>query len=83
MLGRDSAGARIRVVSGGKVAGEFEGKVGMNMYQVDVRKGEQVVQIVAKDGKVLGEGKGKVGVTDRLEDVGGICTFNYKVVEIV
>ncbi|KAK4034688.1 glycoside hydrolase [Parachaetomium inaequale] len=83
MLGRETAGVKVRVVSGGKVVGEFEGKPGMNMYQVDARKGEQTVQVVAGDGKVLGEGKGKVGVTDRLEDVGGICTFNYQVVEIV
>jgi glucan endo-1,3-alpha-glucosidase len=82
MLGEESRGVSIRVLSGGSVVGEFEGKVGMNMHQVDVKKGEQVVQLVGEDGKVIGEGKGKMAVTDRMQDVGGICNFNYQVVKI-
>jgi glucan endo-1,3-alpha-glucosidase len=65
------------------VVGEFEGRAGMNVYQADAGKGEQVVQIVTGDGKVIGEGKGAVGVTDRIDDLGGICNYNYQVVEIV
>ncbi|KAH6845628.1 glycoside hydrolase [Chaetomium sp. MPI-CAGE-AT-0009] len=82
LLGRESQGVRIRILSGGSVVGEFDGKVGMNMHQVDVKKGDQVVQLVARDGKVIGEGKGKMPVTDRIQDVGGICNFNYQVVKI-
>ena len=83
LLAEGSEGTRVRVVSGGRGVGEFEGRVGMNMWQVGWRLGEQVVQVLAADGTVIGEGKGKMAVTDRLEDLGGICNFNYQVVEIV
>jgi hypothetical protein len=82
MLGKGSEGVRIRVLSGGNVVDEFEGQAGMNMHQVGVKKGEQVVQLVGKDGKVIGEGKGKMAVTDQKQDIGGICNFNYQVVKI-
>ncbi|KAK3299456.1 glycoside hydrolase [Chaetomium fimeti] len=82
MLGKESEGVKIRVLSGGSVVDEFDGKVGMNMHQVDVKKGEQVVQLVAGDGKVIAEGRGKKSVTDQMQDVGGICNFNYQVVKI-
>jgi D-alanine-D-alanine ligase-like ATP-grasp enzyme len=82
MLGKESEGVKIRVLSGGSVVDEFEGKAGMNMHQVGVKKGEQVVQLVGKDGKVIGEGKGKMAVTDQKQDIGGICNFNYQVVKI-
>ena len=83
LLAEGSEGTRVRVVSGGKVVKEFEGSVGMNMWQVGWGLGEQVVQVLAADGRVIGEGKGKMAVTDRLDDLGGICNFNYQVVEIV
>ncbi|KAK4120665.1 glycoside hydrolase family 71 protein [Parathielavia appendiculata] len=82
LLGRESRGWRVRVWSSGRVVGEFEGQPGMNMYQAEAGKGEQMVQVVADDGRVVGEGKGAVGVTDRIEQLGGICNFNYQVVEI-
>jgi glucan endo-1,3-alpha-glucosidase len=83
VLGRESQGVKVRVWSGGQMVGEFEGLPGMNVYQVEVGKGEQVVQVVAGDGRVVGEGRGAVGVTDRIEDLGGICNYNYQVVDIV
>ncbi|KAG7284815.1 hypothetical protein NEMBOFW57_009430 [Staphylotrichum longicolle] len=83
VLGSGQAEARIRVWSGGVVRAEFEGKIGMNVHQVAVEKGEQVVQLVAADGRVIGEGRGSKGITDRIEDIGGICNYNYQVVEIV
>ena len=84
MLGEKTVGNRvkIRVSSGGSVAGEFDGKTGMNVHQVEARKGEQMVQVVAESGTVLAESKGKVWVTDNIGDIGGICNFNYQVVEI-
>lgn len=83
VLGSGQEGVRIRFWSGGVVRAEFEGKIGMNVHQVSVEKGEQVVQLVAADGRVIGEGRGSKGVTDRIEDIGGICNYNYQVVEIV
>ena len=83
MLGRDSQGVRIRVWGGGNVLGEFDGKPGMNVYQVEARTGEQAVQVVASDGTFMGEGIGSGWITNSIGDIGGICNFNYQAVEIV
>jgi len=69
------------VWSGGREMAEFIAKEGMNTYQPPIRKGEQKVEILI-DGKVVAQGTGKIGVTDQVADLGGVCTFNYQVVEI-
>ncbi|KAK3904439.1 glycoside hydrolase [Staphylotrichum tortipilum] len=81
-VGKGVQGARVGVYSGGRQVAVFLAMEGMNSYEVPIRKGEQRVEVVI-DGKVVAEGKGKMGVTDRVADLGGVCTFNYQVAEIV
>ena len=78
----------IRVFSGDKLIDSFKGEPGLNMKDVKgVRKGKQRVEVVFEEPSggpniTLGSGTGLKDVTDDIKDLGGICNFNYQVVEI-
>ncbi|KAK4101228.1 glycoside hydrolase family 71 protein [Parathielavia hyrcaniae] len=82
LLGQQSSGWKVRVWSGGRVVGEYDGRPGMNMYQAEAGMGDIMVQVLTGDWTLVGEGKGAMAVTDRIDQVGGLYNFNYQVVEI-
>ncbi|KAK3348867.1 glycoside hydrolase [Lasiosphaeria hispida] len=82
--GETAGRVAIEVWSGGSVVASFPGVPGLNVHQVEgIRVGEQTVRLVGTDGEVLGHGAGGLHVTDNLGGTGGICNYNYQVVEIV
>ncbi|KAK3896395.1 hypothetical protein C8A05DRAFT_40088, partial [Staphylotrichum tortipilum] len=81
-VGKGVQGVEVRVWSGGGLMAVFLAEEGMNWYQAPIRKGEQKVEVMI-DGEVVAQGLGKIGVTDQVADLGGVCTFNYQVVELV
>ncbi|KAK0724333.1 glycoside hydrolase [Lasiosphaeris hirsuta] len=86
MLPQETAANEVamEVWSGGSVVASFPVVAGLNMHQVEaIRVGEQAVRLVGADGQVLGRGAGGIQVTDHLGGTGGICNYNYQVVEIV
>ena len=81
-VGKGVQSVRVRVWSGGRLMAVFLAEEGMNWYQAPMRKGEQTVEVMI-DGNIIAQGVGKIGVTDQVADLGGVCTFNYQVAELV
>ncbi|KAK1760367.1 glycoside hydrolase [Echria macrotheca] len=73
----------IKVWSGSTLVIKMAGRPGLNVLDVAANYGTQTVQVVANpSGQVLAQGVGSIQVTGDIGQLGGLCNYNYHVVEI-